>query len=153
MTKALIAKPVVKNQFWIVTDGNEKVGNVIAEGSGFAVKLNGGIAHFKNTTAITKQTHIEFERNSKTKPKQETPFSEYPTTNKVFNSVLDIQRKLHLFTKTAKSKCYYAAGWYTMKQGNETTVEFCPKYIFIQRYEYQGPFKTKEDAENALNRR
>ena len=40
MSKTLIAKPVVKNQFWIVTDGNEKVGNVLADGSGFEVKLN-----------------------------------------------------------------------------------------------------------------
>jgi hypothetical protein len=151
MTKALIAKPVVKNQFWIVTDGKEKVGNVIADGSGFEVKLNGGIAHFKNTNAITKQTRIEFERNANAKQKHEVPFSEYPTTSKVYNSVLDIKRKLHLFTKTAKSKCYYAAGWYTMNQGSETTIEFCPKYIFIQRYKYQGPFKTKEEAENALN--
>lgn len=153
MTKALIAKPVVKNQFWIVTDGKEKVGNVIADGSGFEVKLNGGIAHFKNTNAITKQTQIEFDRQKLEKVKPQVPFSDYPTTSKVYNSMLDIKRKLHLFTKTAKSKCYYAAGWYTMKQGTETTVEFCPKYIFIQRYEYQGPFKTKEDAENALNRR
>jgi hypothetical protein len=151
MTKALIAKPVVKNQFWIVTDGNEKVGNVIADGSGFEVKLNGGIAHFKNTNAITKQTHIEFERNVNAKVKQEIPFNEFPTTTKVYNSMLDIKRKLHLFTKTTNSKCYYAAGWFTLTQGNETTVEFCPKYIFIQRYAYQGPFKTKEEAENALN--
>jgi len=41
MSKPLIAKPVVKNQFWIVTDGTSKVGNVIADGSGFEVKLNG----------------------------------------------------------------------------------------------------------------
>jgi hypothetical protein len=41
MTKTLIAKPVVKNQFWIVTENGEKVGNVIADGSGFEVKLNG----------------------------------------------------------------------------------------------------------------
>ena len=52
MTKTLIAKPVVKNQFWIVTDGNEKVGNVLADGSGFEVKLNGNKSHYKNTTAI-----------------------------------------------------------------------------------------------------
>jgi hypothetical protein len=152
MTKALIAKPVVKNQFWIVTDGNEKVGNVIAAGSGFDVKINGGITHFKNTSTITKQTHIEFERNVNTKSKQEIPFGEFPTPSKIFNSVLDIKRKLHLFTKTAKSKCYYAAGWYTMSQGGEPVVEFCPKYIFVQRYEYTGPFKTKEDAENTLNK-
>ena len=50
MSKPLIAKPVVKDQFWIVTDGNEKVGNVIADGSGFEVKLNGSKTHFKNHT-------------------------------------------------------------------------------------------------------
>ena len=33
--KTLIAKPVVKNQFWIVTDGNEKVGNVLADAAGY----------------------------------------------------------------------------------------------------------------------
>lgn len=52
LKEKLIAKPVVKNQFWIVTDGKEKVGNVIADGSGFEVKLNGNVKHFKNTNAI-----------------------------------------------------------------------------------------------------
>ena len=79
------------------------------------------------------------------------PFSEYPTTAKVYNSILDVKRKLHLFTKTPKSKCYYAAGWYTVKQGAESKEIFCPKYIFIQRYEYTGPYKTKIEAENVLN--
>ena len=29
----LIAKPIIKNQYWVVTDGDKKVGNVIQEGS------------------------------------------------------------------------------------------------------------------------
>ena len=37
----LIAKPIVKNQFWIVTDNGKKVGNVVANNIGFEVKLNG----------------------------------------------------------------------------------------------------------------
>ena len=150
--KTLIAKPVVKNQFWIVTDGNEKVGNVLADGSGFEVKLNGNKTHYKNTKSIKKIANIEFLNftnfNSNTK---EVAFNEYPTTSKVYNSVLDIKRKLHLFTKTPKSKCYHAAGWYTFTQGVEENIVFCPKYIFIQRYPYQGPFKTKEEAEALIN--
>lgn len=150
--KTLIAKPVVKNQFWIVTDGTEKVGNVLADGSGFEVKLNGNKTHYKNTKAIQKIAHIEFLNFSKfNSEKKEVPFSEYPTTAKVYNSILDIKRKLHLFTKTTKSKCYHAAGWYTFKQGSEGKAIFCPKYIFIQRYEYQGPFKTKDEAEALIN--
>ena len=150
--KTLIAKPVVKNQFWIVTDGKEKVGNVLADGSGFEVKLNGNKTHYKSTKTIKKIANIEFLTFTKfSSDKKELPFNEYPTTSKVCNSVLDIKRKLHLFTKTPKSKCYHAAGWYTFKQGSEEKVIFCPKYIFIQRYSYQGPFKTKEEAEILIN--
>jgi hypothetical protein len=151
MSKPLIAKPVVKNQFWIVTDGKEKVGNVIADGSGFEVKLNGNKTHFKNTNAIKKQTKIEFETIKIDKHKKEVPFNEYPTTKKVFNSILDIKRKVHLFTKTQKSKCFHAAGWYVLYQGEEPAVTFCPKYIFIQRYEYVGPFKTEDEAKKLIN--
>ena len=151
MSKPLIAKPVVKDQFWIVTDGNEKVGNVIADGSGFEVKLNGSKAHFKNTNSIQKQTNIEFQTIKVDRTKKEVPFNEYPTTKKVFNSILDIKRKIHLFTKTQKSKCFHAAGWYVLFQGEEPTISFCPKYIFIQRYEYLGPYKTEDEAKNVIN--
>jgi hypothetical protein len=152
MTKTLIAKPVVKNQFWIVTDGKEKVGNVLADGSGFEVKLNGNKSHYKNTTAIKRKTNIEFETVQKAdKTKHDLPFKVYPTTNKVFNSMLDIKRKLHLFTTGAKSKCYHAAGWFVIQQGSEKETVFCPKYIFIQRYPYQGPYKTENEAKKAIN--
>lgn len=151
MTKPLIAKPVVKNQFWIVTDGKEKVGNVIADGSGFEVKLNGNKTHFKNTNTIQKQTNIQFQTIKIDKNKKEIPFNEYPTTKKIYNSIVDIKRKIHLFTKTQKSKCFHAAGWYVLYQGDEPTVTFCPKYIFIQRYEYLGPFKTEDEAKKLIN--
>ena len=151
MSKPLIAKPVVKDQFWIVTDGTEKVGNVIADGSGFEVKLNGSKAHFKNTNSIQKQTNIEFQTIKVDRTKKEVPFNEYPTTKKVFNSILDIKRKIHLFTKTQKSKCFHAAGWYILFQGEEPIISFCPKYIFIQRYEYLGPYKTEDEAKNVIN--
>lgn len=149
--KNLIAKPVVKDQFWIVTDGKEKVGNVIADGSGFSVKINGSTAKFKNTKAIQKQTDIEFQHTTKIKVKKEVPYTDFPTTGKVFNSVLDIKRKLHLYTKSQKSKCYHAAGWFVIEQGSEKAVLFCPKYIFIQRYPYKGPYRTEEEAKSMIN--
>jgi hypothetical protein len=146
----LIAKPIVKGEYWVVTDGEKKVGNVVAAGSGFEVKLNGNVAHFKNTKAIEKQANIEF-TNIKKQSVVDSPFGEFPTTKNVYNSIIDIKRKLHLFTKTQKSKCYHVAGWFNVTQGNEKTVIFCPKYIFIQRYEYQGPYKTKNEAQGLIN--
>jgi hypothetical protein len=147
----LKAKPIIKNQYWVVTDGEKKVGNVVAEGSGFDVRIGNSIQHFDTTKAIEKTANIQFEKLT-SKQVSDLPFAVYPTeSNRVYNSVLDVKRKLHLFTKTPKSKCYHVAGWFAMKQGSEFTPILCPKYIFIQRYDYHGPFKTEEEAKQQIN--
>lgn len=147
----LIAKPVVKDQFWVVTDGEKKVGNVIASGTGFEVKVNGTNTVYKDQTDVKKKTKIEFQTLKTDKSKTQLPFAHYPTTAKVHNSILDIKRKLHLYTKTPKSKCYHAAGWFVINQTGTNEVVFCPKYIFIQRYNYAGPFKSETEAKTMIN--
>ncbi len=147
----LIAKPVVKNQYWVVTDGEKKVGNVLANGSGFDVKLNGVNTHYKNTGDIKRKTKIEFQTLKTNKTKVELPFATYPTTPKVYNSIFDVKRRLHLYTKTPKSKCFHAAGYYIMEQNGAEEVVFCPKYIFIQRYPYHGPYKSEDEAKSMIN--
>lgn len=146
----LTAKPIVNNQYWVITDGSKKVGNVVANNNGFEVKLNGDSRYFSSADDIKKITNITFE-SVKTPSKLVSPLSDYPTPPKIYNSVLDVKRKLHLFTETAASKCYHVAGWFTVNQNGVDQVIFCPKYIFIQRYSYRGPFMTENDATAALN--
>lgn len=148
----LVAKPIIKNQYWVVTDGDKKVGNVVAEGSGFDVKIGNNIEHYNTTNAIEKIKHIEFERAKKVEKAKEPPFAIFPTDkNRIYNSVLDVKRRLHLYTTTPKSKCYFVAGWFALKQSTEFTPIFCPKYIFVQRYDYLGPFKSEEEAIASIN--
>jgi hypothetical protein len=147
----LVAKPIVKNQFWIVTDGHKKVGNIEANNAGYGVQINGTFLQFNNANELKKSTNIRFESIANTISRPTHPYPEYPTTKRVYNSILDIQRGLHLFTKTKKSKCYHAAGYFAIEHNGTKSVMFCPKYIFIQRYNYQGPFKTETDALNAIN--
>ena len=149
----LIAKPIIKNQYWVVTDrDNKKVGNVESQGTGFDVKIGNNIEHYDSTTQIEKFKKIEFEKPKKKDNSGEPPFAVFPTgKNKVFNSILDIKRKLHLFTTKPKSKCFQVAGWFAVKQTNEFTSVFCPKYIFIQRYPYHGPFHTEEEVKSIIN--
>lgn len=147
----LIAKPIVKNQYWVITDGDKKVGNVVADQNGFDVKINGTNLHFASTEDIKQKTKIIFESVKNSKAKQNYPYPEYPTTSRIYNSVMDIKRKLHLFTKSPKSKCFHVAGWFVINQNGVEQVSFCPKYIFIQRYSYQGPFKSEIDANQVLN--
>jgi hypothetical protein len=145
MSVKLVAKPVVKDKFWVITDGKEKVGNVIADPEGYNLKLNGSVEHFKNTAAIKKQLHIDFTNIKIEKHKTPPPFQEYPTPKRIYNSMFDIQKKLHLFTKSTDSKCYYAAGWFNFPENEELGIQFCPKYIFIQRYRYDGPYKSQTE--------
>jgi len=147
----LIAKPIIKDQFWVVTDGEKKVGNVLANSAGYEVVLNGSAVQFHNTKDIQKKTKISFQPMKSNKTKVEMPYPEYPTTTKTHNNIFDIKRKLHIFTKTKKSKCYHVAGYFVIDQNGVKQVSFCPKYIFIQRYDYQGPFKTEVEANSLLN--
>lgn len=145
----LKAKPIVKNQSWIVIDGDTKVGNVISTDSGFTVKIGNKSSFFDSTKSIQRKVSIEFERPSKNKSKENLTYAVWPTTNKTYNNVFDVKRKIHIFTKSAKSRCYHAAGWFKIKMNDSWQTIFCPKYIFIQRYTYQGPYMSEEEANNS----
>jgi len=148
----LIAKPIIKDQYWVITDGDKKIGNVESQGSGFDVKIGNNIEHYTTTKQIQKFKKIEFEKYRKPKDTVDTTFATFPTgKNKVYNSVFDVKRKLHLFTETPKSKCYHAAGWFAVKQTSEFVNVFCPKYIFVCRYEYIGPFNTEDELNSSIN--
>lgn len=148
----LVAKPIVKDQFWVIKDGDKKVGNVLANNNGYELILNGNHVQFENQQAIKDKAKIRFEPLKSNKTKVGMPYPQYPITGKTYNSIFDVKRKLHLFTKTKKSKCYYAAGWYVIDLNGVPQTQICPKYIFIQRYPYIGPFKTQEEANVHINK-
>ena len=130
----LVAKPIIKGEYWVVTDGDKKVGNVIQEGSDYQVIMDNTVEKYSSTKAIEKSKQIEFEKVGKQEKQSAPPFAIYPTSgNRIYNSFYDVKRKLHIFTKTPKSKCYYVAGWFGIKQNEEFVKIFCPKYIFVQR--------------------
>lgn len=149
--KTLTAKTIIKDQYWVITDGERKVGNVLANPSGFELILNGSATQFDSTDDIKRKAKIRFEPLKSNNKKAELPYPQYPTSPRTYNNVLDVRRKLHLFTKTTKSKCYHVAGWFVIDQNGHSKVEFCPKYIFVQRYDYKGPFKSEDEALQAIN--
>ena len=146
MTK-LLAKPLIKNRLWLITNGKFKVGKIEARDQGYDVHLGNKSAHYDNAASIQKLTPIEFERpllSNNTKP-----FSIWPTEGKTYNDVIDIKRRLYLYTKNKNSKCYYAAGYFRVKMDGQWATHFCPKYIFLQRYEYTGPYMTEAEADSS----
>ena len=143
----IIAKPVIPNQFWILKDGDHKIGNIEAGADGFSVKIGNNTQHYKDINIIKQKIQIAFEPVVKNKKVSDSNASYgFPTTSKSYNAIYDVKHQVPLWTREPKSKSWYAAGWYRVRQGRSWTVELCPKLITLQRYPYQGPFYTEEQA-------
>ena len=146
----LIAKPVIDKQFWILQDGNQKVGNIEACAGGYQVKIRNQVAQFKTIKMAAQRVNIEFESLNQKKDKKAstTLVHGYPAAGRIHNPMWDVKMKLPIYTKNTKSKSWFAAGWYRVQKGRSWSVVQDPKLIVLQRYSYQGPFYTKEEAEN-----
>lgn len=143
----IIAKAVIPNQFWILKQNDRKVGNIESGPNGFSVKIGDQVQSYKSINVIKKTAAIDFEPTVKTRTTSLSNMAHgFPTTSKAHNAIFDVKHQVPLWTKEPRSKSWYAAGWYQVKQGRRWTVELCPKLITLQRYPYAGPFYTKEEA-------
>jgi 1,4-dihydroxy-2-naphthoyl-CoA synthase len=150
----LIAKPVIDKQFWILQKDNEKIGNIKACNGGYQVKIDNQITQYKTIRMATRHIDIKFEAPVKlTKPKVTVDrVHGYPVTGRVYNPMWDVSQQLPVYTQTAKSKSWIAAGWYNVRKGRHWKIVQAPKLIVLQRYPYQGPFHSEDEAhDNASN--
>ena len=144
----IVAKPVVPDQYWILRDGDVKIGNIQAEPDGYAVKIHDHVQRFKNIPTIKRKVAIDFQKAAqRAQPKD--PHNEiygYPTTHPPFNAIYDVRHQVPLWTRESRSKSWLAAGWYRVRQGRAWTVVECPKLIMLERYQFQGPYRTQQEA-------
>jgi hypothetical protein len=146
----LVAKPVIDKQFWILQKDNEKVGNIEACAGGYQVKINNQVEQFKTIKMAAQRVNIQFESAVKIKPQRPTVdhVHGYPVSSRVYNPMWNVSQQLPVYTKTVKSKSWFAAGWYNVRKGRTWRTVLAPKLIVLQRYAYQGPFYTQEEANN-----
>jgi hypothetical protein len=144
----LIAKPVIDKQFWILQEGDRKIGNVEACAGGYQVKINNQVVQFKTIRMAAQKINIVFEQPVKSSGAKINlnQVHGYATKGRVNNPMWDLKMKLPIYTKTGKSKSWFAAGWYQVKKGRTWSVVQDPKLILLQRYSYQGPFHTEGQA-------
>jgi hypothetical protein len=141
------AKPVIPNRYWILKQDNRKVGQIEADDSGVTVKIQNRVAGYKTIRMASREANIEFTKLSSAKPAANQVHG-FEVTGRVYNPVWDVKHRLPLFTRDTKSKSWYAAGWYMVKQHRVWKAVQNPKLITLQRYQYQGPFHTQQQAED-----
>lgn len=144
----IIAKPIIDKQFWILQEGDRKIGNIEACKGGYQVKINNQVTQFKTIRMAAQRVNIQFEPPVKSVQVKVAAnmVHGYPTRSRVNNPMWDIKMKLPIYTKNGKSKSWFAAGWYQVKKGRSWAVVQDPKLIVLQRYPYHGPFYTEDTA-------
>jgi len=144
----IVAKTVIPNQYWILQQDSQKIGNIEAGPDGYAVKIMNQTQKFKSIGLVKTRMGVQFQspRSSGSKNEALCHVHGFPTTDRPYNSVYDVKHQVPLWTKEAKSKSWYAAGWYRIKQGRVWSIVQCPKLITLNRYQYQGPFRSQEEA-------
>jgi hypothetical protein len=149
----LIAKPVLKNKYWIVESAGTKVGTIQAvEEGGFVYVSGQARERFTTIKLLSKAHNVTFDSAASKKEKAAESHDVYglPVSNKPWNVLWDVKHQFPVYTKTSKSKSFYCAGYYIIKFNNGWVKSYCPKFITLNRYEFQGPFKTKQDMQDAL---
>jgi hypothetical protein len=144
----IVAKAVIPNQYWILKQDDRKIGNIESAPGGFQVRINDRIEVFKNINTIKRRINIDFEPAVRKVAREATDsVYGYPTTHTPHNAVYDVRHQVPLYTREPRSKSWYAAGWFRIRQGRSWSVTECPKLITLERYQYQGPFRSREEAE------
>lgn len=146
---SLTAKPVVKNKFWIVEQDGEKVATIQSTVDGVVFVHNEQRERFASIKLLGTKYNITFNKESSPEPVNEFQVDGFPCDIKPHNALLDISKKLPVFTKTESSKSFFCAGHYLIKFNVGYVPSFCPKLITLNRYEYLGPFHSKADMQAA----
>jgi hypothetical protein len=151
----LHAKPIIDNKFWIVEKDGTKFATLRKnEDNKFVMSNEKGVRIYDNKKSLTDQFGKDFFIVKIVKEANNADPLEvhgYPTSAEPHNAMYDIQKKLPLFTKSSDSKSLYCAGYYVIKFDKGWVKSFCPKKITLERYEYQGPFKTELEMRQRLS--
>ena len=149
------AKPVIDGKFWIVEDSGNKVGVLkVNEQKKYVFSSKDKITMFDSKKKLFEAFGKDFflKGNFSVAPvKQDNDVHGYPASVEPHNPMFDVKRKLPLFTKSEKSKAMYCAGYYIIKFEKGWVTSFCPKLITLDRYPYEGPFKTVLEQKQRLS--
>lgn len=152
------AKVLIPEKEWLIKNGNEKIGSISKVKKGYVVLHKGRAVSFKDLADVKSAVGIAMFEESIKKVKKDMDKSmeyviyDYPCKSKPYDPLFNVQKRLPLYTKRLKSKSQHCAGHYIIKFRKGWVKSFCPKLITLERYPYQGPWKTEEESRVALKK-
>jgi len=149
----LLAKPILEDKFWIVEaeDGSKRGTIQRVDNGNIRVFLNAETHNFACFESALNNFGIETSTISVKKPQLVSQSVEdYPAKDQPYNITMDAKSNLPMYTKTEKSRCFYAAGYYIISFDFGWAQAYCPKVITLKRNDYRGPYKSEMEMKEQL---
>ena len=148
---SLLAKSVYKNKYWIVEQDGTKVASILPNPFGVTLIHKGRKERFASLKILSEKYNIVVDKSKPQKLiKESNDVYGYPCDHNAQNILWDVKHQLPIFTKGTKSKSFFCAGYYIVRFNNGWVKSYCPKLITLNRYPYQGPYKTQEEMQERL---
>jgi hypothetical protein len=135
-----IAKTLIPNKEWIIEDNGKKLGTLCKEKTGYVLLSKGAKIQFHDLKELQQTLKIYVEPPSSVKAAKIKDVYGYETKTIPYNPLYDVQRRLPIYTKSAKSTSKHCAGHYIIKFPKGWVKSHCPKLITLERYPFKGPF-------------
>lgn len=148
----IFAKTLIPNKEWIIETDGKKVGTLSKEKSGYVFFANGTKVEFHDLKEVEEAMQLQVEVPSAIKLAKTKEVYGYETKTIPHNPLYDVQRKLPIYTKSAKSTSRHCAGHYIIKFPKGWVKSHCPKLITLERYPYRGPFHTDAEVRIELSK-
>jgi hypothetical protein len=150
----LTAKNIVNDKFWIVEQDGSPVATIQSSPDGVVLVQNQRREKFPSISVLKQKHNIIFNYTKPASkisaPGEQRTIYGFPTATPAYNILFDVQLQLPVYTQDPSSKCYFCAGYYLVKEKSGWELEFNPKLIMLNRYEFLGPFISEADARAEL---
>lgn len=161
-------KPIIDEKFWIIESDGQKCGTLRhVDNEKYEINYRNGVVTVTDKIKLQEDFGIDIETNvfrqdikqpvveitRNTDERHVGDVHGYPSASKPYNEVYDVRKKLPLYSKNEKSQSMHCAGYYVVKYENGWTRSFCPKLVTLEKYEFFGPYKTKEDMLTMLRKK
>jgi hypothetical protein len=150
-----IAKVLIPNKSWLLENDGEKVATLSKEKKGYSILCKGQEIKVHDLKEIKDRFDITISEEVLKKEKQSKDATKdiygYPVNGRAFGPLWNVQKRLPIYAKSSKSKSLYCAGYYVIRFRKGWVKSFCPKLITLERYPFQGPFKTELEMRTVLN--
>jgi len=139
----LVATPVVKNKFWVVEDGGNRIATIQAREDGTFVYVHADDREvFPSIKQLAEKYNIQVVRSPSVAKTTAGAWEVhgFPVDCRPHNVLYNVPRRLPVYTRSAKSRSYHCAGHYLIQLNDVWESHYCPKLITVNRYPTQGPF-------------